>query len=106
MFGLGVKTRTRGLGVPKTIDKTHAAEYVSGVSHEYHEHHYEPEPQGSGSRRGIPPRKTNGVAVLDPPVPPRTQPGPPSPIPTALIIISIVILLGIFLTALFAVFTS
>ena len=78
------------------------------MSYEYHEHDYEPEPQAAGSRRGIPPRKTNGVAVLDPPVPPRKQPRPLSPIPTALIIriLVIVILLGILLVALFAVFSS
>jgi hypothetical protein len=75
------------------------------MSYEYEEYEYEPEPQASGSRRGIPPRKITGVAVLDPPaVPPRKQPRPLLPIPTARIIriFAIVILLGLLLMAVFA----
>jgi hypothetical protein len=78
------------------------------MSYQYEEYDYEPEPQASGSRRGIPPRKITGVAVLDPPVPPKKQPRPLSPIPTARIIrvFAIVILLGILLAAVFAMLGS
>jgi hypothetical protein len=77
------------------------------MGYQYQEYEYQAEAQPAGSRRGVPPRKITGVAVLDPPsVPPRKQPRPLAPIPTALItrIFAIVILLGILLTVVLAAF--
>jgi hypothetical protein len=58
---------------------------------------YEPEPQASSSRGGVPPRKITGVGVLDPPVPPKKQPEPLAPIPASRLkrIIAVIILVGV-----------
>jgi len=62
----------------------------------------EPEPQASSSRGGIPPRKITGIGVLDPPVPPKRQPGPLLPMPASLLmrIFAAIILIGIVLVTL------
>ena len=74
------------------------------MPHHFTEWEHEPEPQPSGSRRGSPPRKRIGVAVLDPSVPPRKEPRPSKPIPVALIIrvAAIAVLVGVAAAALFA----
>jgi hypothetical protein len=51
------------------------------MPYEFTDREYEPEAQASASRGGIPPRKITGVGVLDPPVPPKKQPGPLTPDP-------------------------
>jgi hypothetical protein len=58
---------------------------------------YEPEAQASSSRGGIPPRKITGVGVLDPPVPPKKQPGPLTPIPASLLkrVLAVIVLIGV-----------
>jgi hypothetical protein len=66
------------------------------MPYECTEREYEPEPQASSSRGGLPPRKITGVGVLDPPVPPRKQPGPLAPIPASRLkrIFAVIILIG------------
>src|SRR5271168_2585411 len=46
-------------------------------------------------------RKITGVGVLDPPVPPRKQPGPLTPIPASWLkrAIAVIILIGVAITA-------
>jgi hypothetical protein len=46
----------------------------------------EPETLASSSRSGGPPRKTTGIGVLDPPVPPRRPVGPIPQIPASLVL--------------------
>jgi hypothetical protein len=67
------------------------------MPYEFTDREYEPEPQVSSSRGGIPPRKITGVAVLDPPVPPKKQPGPLTPIPASRLkrIFAVTILIGV-----------
>jgi hypothetical protein len=71
------------------------------MPYEFTSRQYEPEPQASSSRGGIPPRKITGVGVLDPPVPPRKQPGPLTPIPASWIkrAIAVIILIGVAVIA-------
>jgi hypothetical protein len=71
------------------------------MSHEYHERELELEPQAASSRGGHPPRKTTGVGVLDPPVPPRKQPRPLGPIPASWLvrIFAVMLLIGLFVSA-------
>ncbi|MGC1386099.1 MAG: hypothetical protein WA823_20170, partial [Candidatus Acidiferrales bacterium] len=73
------------------------------MPHHFREWEHEPEPQSSGSRRGSPPRKRIGVAILDPSVPPRKEPRPSKPIPIALVVrvATILVLVGIAAAALF-----
>jgi hypothetical protein len=76
------------------------------MPYEFTDREYEPEAQASSSRGGLPPRKITGVGVLDPPVPPKRQPGPLTPIPASwlkraiavIILIGIAVLVAIFLT--------
>jgi hypothetical protein len=67
------------------------------MAHHFREFEHEPEPQPSGSRRGSPPRKRIGVALLDPSIPPGREFRPSEPIPVALIVrvATIAILIGI-----------
>jgi hypothetical protein len=71
------------------------------MPYEFTHREYEPEPQASSSRGGIPPRKIIGVGVLDPPVPPNRQPGPLTPIPASLLkrILAVIILVGVAVIA-------
>jgi hypothetical protein len=70
---------------------------LRAMPYEFTDREYEPEPQASSSRGGLPPRKITGVGVLDPPVPPRKQPGPLTPIPASRLkrIFAVVILVGV-----------
>ncbi len=67
------------------------------MPHEFTDREYEPEPQASSSRGGVPPRKITGVGLLDPPVPPKKQPGPLPLIPASLLtrIIAVIMLIGV-----------
>lgn len=67
------------------------------MPYEHTDREYEPEPQASSSRGGVPPRKIAGVGVLDPPVPPKRQPGPLTPLPASLLIriFAVIILVGV-----------
>ena len=67
------------------------------MPYEFTDREYEPEAQASSSRGGVPPRKITGVGVLDPPVPPRKQPGPLTPIPASRLkrIFAVIILIGV-----------
>jgi hypothetical protein len=71
------------------------------MPYEFTDGDYEPEAQASASRGGIPPRKITGVGVLDPPVPPRKQPGPLPPIPASWLkrVIAVIILIGVAVIA-------
>jgi hypothetical protein len=70
---------------------------LPAMPYEFTGREYEPEPQASSSRGGVPPRKTTGVGVLDPPVPPKRQPGPLTPLPASLLkrIFAVIILVGV-----------
>jgi hypothetical protein len=74
---------------------------MARMSYEFTDREYEPEPQASSSRGGIPPGKTTGVGVLDPPVPPKRQRGPLTPIPASLLkrIFAVIILVGVAIIA-------
>jgi hypothetical protein len=67
------------------------------MPYEHTDREYEPEVQASSSRGGLPPRKITGVGVLDPPVPPKRQPGPLTPLPASLLkrIFAVIILVGV-----------
>jgi hypothetical protein len=69
--------------------------------YEFTDREYEPEPQASSSRGGLPPRKITGVGVLDPPVPPKKRPGPLTPIPASWLkrAVAVIILIAIAATA-------
>jgi len=71
------------------------------MPYEFTDREYEPEAQASSSRGGLPPRKITGVGVLDPPVPPKRQPGPLTPIPASWLkrAIAVIILIGIAVLA-------
>jgi hypothetical protein len=71
------------------------------MPYEFTDREYEPEPQASSSRGAIPPRKITGVGVLDPPVPPKKQPGPLTPIPASLLkrVLAVIILIGVAVIA-------
>jgi hypothetical protein len=71
------------------------------MPYEFTDREYEPEAQASSSRGGLPPRKITGVEVLDPPVPPKRQPGPLTPIPASWLkrAIAVIILIGIAVLA-------
>jgi hypothetical protein len=55
------------------------------VPHDFGAYDPEPEPQSSSSRFGGPPRKSTGIGVIDPPVPPKRPPGPIPAAPTSLV---------------------
>jgi hypothetical protein len=67
------------------------------MPYDFTEWEKEPEPQTSSSRSSGPPRKLTGIGVLDPPVPPKRQPGPLPAIPasTWLRIFAAIVLIGI-----------
>ena len=71
------------------------------MPYEFTEFEREPEPQPSSSHGGGPPRKITGVGLLDPPVPPKRQPGPLLPIPASLLIriFAWIILIGFLLAS-------
>ena len=71
------------------------------MPYEFTDCEYEPKPQASSSRGGLPPRKITGVGVLDPPVPPRKQPGPLTPIPASRLkrIVAWIMLIGVVIAA-------
>ena len=73
------------------------------MAHSFTKWDEEPVPQPSGSRRGSPPRKRIGVAVLDPSVPPRKEPLPSdsSFVPPVSRVAAFAILLGIAVATLF-----
>jgi hypothetical protein len=78
------------------------------MPYEFQEREYEPETQAASSRGGGPPRKLTGVGVLDPPVPPRRQRQPLTPIPASRIvhILAVIILVGVFASALLFLWSS
>jgi hypothetical protein len=67
------------------------------MPYEFTDREYEPEPQASSSRGGVPPRKIAAVGVLDPPVPPKKRPEPLTPIPASRLkrIFAVIILIGV-----------
>ena len=67
------------------------------MPYEFSEWEQEPEPLASSGRSGGPPRKSIGIGVLDPPVPPKRPIGPIPGISASVIlrIIAGIILLGI-----------
>jgi hypothetical protein len=71
------------------------------MPYEFTDREYEPEPQASSSRGGLPPRKITGVGVLDPPVPPKKQPGSLTPIPASLLkrVLAVILLIGVAVIA-------
>jgi hypothetical protein len=71
------------------------------MPYEFTDREYEPEAQASSSRGNIPPRKFTGVGVLDPPVPPKKQPGPLTPLPASLLerVLAVIILIGVAVIA-------
>ena len=73
------------------------------MPYEFTDREYEPEAQASASRGALPPRKITGVGVLDPPVPPKKQPGPLPPIPASWLkrAVAVIILIGIAVIAAF-----
>lgn len=56
------------------------------MPYEFTEWEHEPEAQASSHRSGIPPRKSTGAGVLDPPVPPKKPVGPIPGIPASLLL--------------------
>jgi hypothetical protein len=72
------------------------------VPYEFREWEEELEPQASGQRVGGPPRKPNGIGVLDPPRPP----GPLAPLSASFLgqVLAGLILAGLVLFVLFALF--
>jgi len=62
----------------------------------------EPEAQASPGRTGGPPRKSTGIGVLDPPVPPKKPRGPIPGIPASLLLR---IVAGMLLAAVFGALT-
>jgi len=46
------------------------------MPYEFTHNEFELEPEAASSRGGLPPRKSTGVGVLDPPSPPKRPPGP------------------------------
>ncbi len=73
------------------------------MPYEFTDRDYEPEAQASGSRGGLPPRKITGVGVLDPPVPPKKQRGPLTPIPASWLkrAVAVIILIAVAVIAAF-----
>lgn len=76
------------------------------MPYEFNRDEPELEPQASGGRAGIPPRKFTGIGVLDPPVPPKRPPGPIPVIPAslALRILGGLLLVGVVAGILFLLF--
>jgi len=70
------------------------------MAYEFTENEFELEPEAASSRGGFPPRKSTGIGVLDPPVPPKR---PPGPIPAARMPLTLRILAGLLLAGLAAV---
>jgi hypothetical protein len=66
------------------------------MPYDFSEYEPELEPQASSMRGTGPPRKFNGIGVLDPPVPPRRPPGPIPATPSSLLLR---ILAGLLLSA-------
>ena len=56
------------------------------MAYTFTEWEQEPEPQASSGRIGGPPRKSTGIGVLDPPVPPKKPLGPIPGIPASLLL--------------------
>jgi len=56
------------------------------MAYEFTEEGYEAEPQTSSGRAGGPPRKSIGIGVLDPPVPPKKPVGPIPGIPASVLL--------------------
>jgi hypothetical protein len=67
------------------------------MPYEFIEDSFELEPQPSSAHSGGPPRKTTGIGVLDPPVPPKGPIGPLRRLPASvwMRILGIVLLAGI-----------
>ncbi|HEV2197212.1 MAG TPA: hypothetical protein VGR55_16630 [Candidatus Acidoferrum sp.] len=67
------------------------------MPYEFAENEFELEPASSSGRSGGPPRKSVGVGILDPPVPPKRPPGsiPAAPASVLLRIIGGILLLGL-----------
>jgi hypothetical protein len=56
------------------------------MAYTFTEWEQEPEAQASSGRTGGPPRKSIGIGVLDPPVPPKKPVGPIPGIPASLLL--------------------
>jgi hypothetical protein len=56
------------------------------MPYEFTECEQEPEAQPSSGRTGGPPRRSTGIGVLDPPVPPKKPVGPIPAIPASLLL--------------------
>jgi hypothetical protein len=56
------------------------------MPYEFTECEQEPEARPSSRRTGGPPRKSSGIGVLDPPVPPKKPVGPIRGIPASLLL--------------------
>jgi hypothetical protein len=69
------------------------------MPYEFAENEFELEPASWSGRSGGPPRKSTGIGILDPPVPPKRPPGPIPATPSSLLFR---ILGGLILAALVA----
>lgn len=67
------------------------------MPYEFAENEFELEPASSSARSGGPPRKSVGVGILDPPVPPKRPPGPIPAVPASVFlrVIGGLLLLGL-----------
>jgi hypothetical protein len=76
------------------------------MPYQFQEWERDPEPQAAFARGGMPPRKVAGIGVLDPPVPPRRPLGPLAALPASFLLrlLAALILAGIVIFALFALF--
>jgi hypothetical protein len=75
------------------------------MPYEFTENSYELEPQPSSAHSGGPPRKSTGIGVLDPPVPPK---GPIGRLPASvwMRILGILLLAGIGISILLLLFLT
>ena len=69
------------------------------MPYEFAENEFELEPASSSARSGGPPRKSTGIGILDPAVPPKRPPGPIPATPASLFLRVLAGLLLLGLTA-------
>jgi len=78
------------------------------MPYEFAENEDELDPLASAARGGGPPRKSTGIAVVDPPIPPKRPPGPIPAVPSSPFfrILAGLILTGIVVTLIFLLFAK
>jgi hypothetical protein len=78
------------------------------MPYEFAENEDELDPLASDAHGGGPPRKSTGIDVVDPPIPPRRPPGPIPAIPSSPLfrILAGLILTGIVVTLIFLLFAK